>query len=450
MTANEFPRVRGPLEVLLVQPAPLTHQGQVIRQRKLWVPGLTLPLLSALTPGHVRLTVVYETIDALPLDGDFDLVAVSAMGSGLIRGIEIARHFRGRGIPVVAGGPMVSLAQGLVAGNFDSIAIGEAEILWPKILADLAKGCLGPRYQTEELCNLDELPVPDYGMLRARRFGAFAPVQVGRGCIHACEFCSIHKLNRGTYRRRRIANVLRDLDQAAACGKTRALIIDDNIASDPAYAGELFTALARRDLEWVGQCNIADLAAHPELIAQAARSGCRILNFGLETLHQANLERVNKSFQSAAAYGPLIREIKAAGISISAEMILGLDHDTVEAFGDMAAFCLEQRLESPKFYILTPIPGTDWWARVRREGRLLTEDWSRYNASHAVFLPAGLSPDALERAYWKLYETVYSAGAIFRRMTRGPRRGPFFEAFLWAGNFYYRSLIRRRIAPGVV
>ncbi len=75
--------------VLLVQPAPYRNDGSVIKQEKLWIPGLTLPLLSALTPAFIKLDTVYETVDEIPYENDYDLVTISAMGIGIVRGIHM-------------------------------------------------------------------------------------------------------------------------------------------------------------------------------------------------------------------------------------------------------------------------------------------------------------------------------------------------------------------------
>lgn len=437
--------------VLLIQPAPYRNDGSVIKQEKLWIPGLTLPLLSALTPGFIDLDTVYETVDEVPYEKDYDLVAISAMGIGIVRGIHIAEKFRKKGVPTMVGGIMASLARKEAEEHFDIIASGEGEIIWRQIMEDLKNNDLKKSYDADGLCDLNSLPVPDYKLITGSKFGTFAPVQGGRGCIHACEFCSIHKFNRGTYRPREVSQVLRDVDAAVKAGKKMFLIIDDNIAAEPEFAKELFTALMSRDIRWMGQCNLADLGENTHLINLAVKSGCRVLNFGLETISQENLDIVNKGFQKVGEYGDLLGRINDAGIFISSEMILGMDYDDPSVFDRIVDFIEENRIASPKFYILTPIPGTDWFDRVKKEGRLLTENWMEYTSSKAVFKPGKMSARELEEGYWKLYRRLYSVSSIMKRMfMRKPNFDLFFNTFLFLGNLHYRSLIDKGICPGVV
>ena len=438
-------------KVLLIQPAPYRNDGSLIKQEKLWIPGLTLPLLSALTPDFISLDVIYETIEEPDYEKDYDLVAISAMGIGIVRGIDIAKKFRQRGIPTLVGGIMATLAREEAEKYFEIVAAGEGELLWIQIMEDLERGELKKSYFSNELCNLNDLPIPHYSLLTGKKFGTFAPVQVGRGCIHQCEFCSIHKFNLGTYRQRDITKVLRDVDAAVKTGKKMFLFIDDNIAAEPRYAKSLFKSLEKRKIRWMGQCNLADLGEHPQLIELAAKSGCRVLNFGLESVNQESLDKVNKGFQKVSDYRELLGKINNAGIFISSEMILGLDFDDVSIFNKIVKFIEDNRIASPKFYILTPIPGTDWYQRVKEEGRLLSENWKDFTSAKAVYKPSKMTPEELERGYWQIYKQLYSTGSIIKRMFfRKPNPDLFFNTFLFLGNLHYQKLIRQGICPGVV
>ena len=51
---------------------------------------------------------------------------------------------------------------------------------------------------------------------------------------------------------------------------------------------------------------------------------------------------------------------------------------------------------------------------MRREGRLLHENWDRYDTRHVVYRPARLTPEALEAGYWHAYESFYRWGSILR------------------------------------
>ena len=61
------------------------------------------------------------------------------MGNGIVRGWQIADEFRRRGVPVVLGGVAASLSDPeLSLPHVDSVVIGEAEEVWPRVVNDAA------------------------------------------------------------------------------------------------------------------------------------------------------------------------------------------------------------------------------------------------------------------------------------------------------------------------
>ena len=100
-----------PLKILLMGPTALDAKGQPIKQKKLHLPGLTLPLLAALTPQEHYVRLLCETVEDVPYDEHWDLIGITGMGSGLFRAWEIADEFRKRGVTVVMGGIAASLCE---------------------------------------------------------------------------------------------------------------------------------------------------------------------------------------------------------------------------------------------------------------------------------------------------------------------------------------------------
>ena len=56
---------------------------------------------------------------------------------------------------------------------------------------------------------------------------------------------------------------------------------------------------------------------------------------------------------------------------------------------------------------LTPFPGTEVFDRLQKEGRLLHYDWEKYDLTHCVYRPQGMSPQELERFQSKAYLSIY-------------------------------------------
>jgi radical SAM superfamily enzyme YgiQ (UPF0313 family) len=444
-------------KVLIVSTTPMRLDGSLIKQSRLWLPALNVALLAGLTPPDWDVEIVYETIEDVPLDTDADLVAISGMGVGLWRGAQIADELRRRGKTVIIGGPMATLVPDQALEHCDAVCVGEGEQVWERMLRDFERGALQRRYEVRrppeevgKIGRLHGLPVPRYDLLAAKAIGFWLPVQVGRGCPYHCDFCSIAAEWQGHYVRRDLDEVERDVRAAKAAGFDKILIIDDNISGDPRYALDLFAVLERQKVRWMSQCALS-IARQPELLAAAKASGCTTLSFGLETLNQESLDSVGKKFVRVEEYREQLAVVRAAGIDVSTEMMLGMDGDGPDSFDRIAEFVVSERIAVPRFYIVTPIPGTPLYRAWDEAGRIVDRDPSHYTAAKAVFTPKGMTADELDAGYWRLYERTFTLGAIFKRFfLRPPPVGLLPALFLLGANLQYRAHIKKRICPGIV
>jgi radical SAM superfamily enzyme YgiQ (UPF0313 family) len=112
---------------------------------------------------------------------------------------------------------------------------------------------------------------------------------------------------------------------------------------------------------------------------------------------------------------------------------------------------MQNRISVPRVHILTPIPGTPLYDKMRAEGRLLNEEFIRYTGGQIVFQPRRMEPDVLQRKFWELYERLFSWKAIFHRVGRNNvKLEPYTSAFVFGVNVHYRRHIQRRITPGII
>lgn len=436
-------------KILFVQPTIRDDAGRLVKASKLYFVGLSYPLLAALTPPGWEIEICLETIEEIPWETDASVIGIGGMGHAARRGLEIAREFRARGKKVIMGGPMVSLAPELAAEHCDAVVIGDADLVWPEVVRDLEEGTLKPRYR-RDLTTLSS-PVPRYELILGKRIGDFLPVQAGRGCPKGCTFCTIYCLYRTRYLRRPIDEVMRDLRHVRELGFRKFLLLDDNIVSDPEYARELFERIGTLGMTWMTQCAI-DIARDDRLLKAAADSGCTTLSFGLESISPESLKRVNKAWSKPEEYRALIDKIVAAGIDVATEMMVGIDGDTRESLRATVDFVESTRISAPKFYIMTPIPGTDYYEEMKRSGRLVNEDVFAYSPSLAMIKHPNLATTEINALFWEIYDRLYSLRSILKRtvLHRAFLREPARYLFLLGVNLIYRRQIRRRIPPIIV
>jgi radical SAM superfamily enzyme YgiQ (UPF0313 family) len=385
------------------------------------MPSLGLLKVAALTPPDWDVTLVDERVETLDPKLEADLVGISTMTTTAQRGYEIADHFRRRGVKVVMGGMHVSCLPQEALQHCDSVVVAEAEVLWPRLLRDLERNQLEPIYQhTGDLPPLTKLPQPDWNLYRPKKYLPVHFVETTRGCPINCEFCAVTSAFGGRYRNRPIEEVLSELQGLEPFGgrftlKNCLFFVDDNIISNRAYAHELLTRISDMGLQWFGQTSM-NIAKDDALLKLCQQSGCRGLFLGFETLSPQTLEAVGKRVNRPQDYMDVVRRIHDHGIGIDGSFVFGFDTDDDGVFDRTLDFVEKAKLEVAYFSILTPYPGTRLHKRLEDEGRIISREWSLYDANHVVFQPNNFTPDQLLKGYFGALKEVYTIPSIVKRL----------------------------------
>jgi radical SAM superfamily enzyme YgiQ (UPF0313 family) len=403
------------MKIALLSPkGPLYRNRGGIFKKSLRYQPLTLTTLAALAPPELatEFALYDEGIADVPLDLDADLVGITVITGSAPRGYELARHYRARGIPVVLGGPHVTLLPDEAMQHADAICVGYAEETWPQLLRDFAAGRMRCRYEQGHDFALTNLPFPRRELLDGRHFLTQAVFEATRACAHDCEFCVVPTAWGRRQFQKPVGHVVEDIRRV---GKRRIIFIDLNLISDRAYAAELFTALVPLNVRWFGLATSL-IGRDPDLMQLMARSGCGGLLIGLESICEASLGDVRKRFNDPSLYHKLISDLHALGISIQGCFVFGHDHDTGDAFERTVQFAIDAAIDLPRFAILTPFPGTPLHRRLDHEDRILTKNWELYDGQHVVFRPKQMTPHELQAGHEHAWRSVYSYRSIFRRL----------------------------------
>jgi radical SAM superfamily enzyme YgiQ (UPF0313 family) len=133
-------------------------------------------------------------------------------------------------------------------------------------------------------------------------------------------------------------------------------------------------------------------------------------------------------------------------------MVVGADGDTLESIRETAKFIADNHIAVPRFYILTPIPGTKFFDEMTEQNRIYNADIYSYNSCEAVHYPKNMTPEELTKAYWDLYNDVYSIGSILKRtiFTSAFLKRPVNSMFYFGVNLFYRYQIKKGIVPNIV
>ncbi|MDY6905860.1 MAG: radical SAM protein [Thermodesulfobacteriota bacterium] len=391
------------------------YWGHVSESGKAGMVRLSLSTIAALTPKDWSVEILDARVTPVDYDKKVDLVGITAFTAEIPSAYAIADGFRERGTPVVMGGFHVSAMPEEALGHADSVVVGEAEPVWAEVLRDLEARTLKPVYKADHLIDMNNMAIPRRDLLDQNMYSTgFNTIQATRGCPFACDYCAVSAFFGKQYRHRPVGEVVEEIE---AFNTKNFFFVDDNIAGSSRYAKALFSALKPLNKVWGGQASIT-FAQDDELLSLYAASGGKYAFIGFESLSEANLRRMNKSWNSPDNYKKAIKRIQRAGISILGSFIFGLDDDDPGVFERTVRFIRTTGIDAAQFHILTPFPGTRLYDTMKDEGRIVDDDWGKYHTSDVIFRPVSMTPEELLRGYFWAFRETYKLNSTLRRSLR--------------------------------
>ena len=416
-----------PFRLTIVHPCVGRHTGMKGYIRNWTMVPLPAAIIAALTPPEVDRRFHDDRLEPIPYDEPTDLVAMSVETYTARRAYQIASEYRKRGVPVVMGGFHATLCSDEVKRYCESIVIGEAEQLFPRVIDDYRHGRPEAVYRMEQRPALGCV-LPDRSIFRGKRYLPIGLIETARGCRFRCDFCAVQSFFDATQTHHPPDRVVDEIRRVRKPGQM-IFFIDDNITSDIAAAKELMRAIIDLKIRWVSQSSI-NVAHDEEALDLMRRSGCQGLLVGFESLNPDSLSKMNKTFNLMKG-GPqeALANFRRHGLRIYGTFIFGYDEDTPEVFDSSVGFAEEQGLFIAAFNHVTPFPGTPLYDRMQSEQRLLYDAWwldSRYRYNMIPFRPMKMSPEELARRCVDARRRFYSWRSILQRGTHRVNRNSAF------------------------
>jgi len=393
-------------------------RGQVIAQ----LPSLSLLIIASITPDDIELDYV-EVPDASQvkeLNLDYDLVAITSYSAQIYEAYELARRYRETGMPVVIGGTHVMAEPEEAKMYADSVVIGEAEPLWPKLIEDFRNNNLQPFYKEDRPGNyaLSDSPLPRYELLEPKKYNRIT-VQTSRGCPHNCEFCAGSKLFGAGFRQKPVDLVISEVKKIKEkWPKPFIEFADDNTFVDKKWSKDFLKALTPLEIKWFTETDIS-VADDEELLKLMYHSGCYQLLIGLESTSKDSLNGIdatNWKLKRRDGYLEAINRIQSNGITVNGCFVVGLDGDTPSIFSEIRDFIEKSRLLEAQVTVLTPYPGTPLYKRLKSEGRLLKDKyWDRCTMFDINYRPKNMSVEELEKGLLWLFKEIYTEKEYLER-----------------------------------
>ncbi len=428
------------MRVILIEPrSPGLHVYS-----KFKLPRLGLPLLGALLERelNIRPTIYFQELGGVDWEeiAASDLVGISTITTTAPEAYSLLEQVkRRRNIPVVMGGPHVTfLPEEALSRGADFVIRGEGEFSFLELVKRLRDGSEdfhdipGLSYRTPDgfrhnpqiprVDDLNALPWPDLTLIRNFEKIRILPVMTSRGCPYNCKFCSVTKMFGRRYRFRETADVLDELETLHARNpKATIFFYDDNFTANVRRTKELLKGMLERGIKvrWTAQARV-DVVRDRELLELMKQTGCLFLYLGLESINPRTLESYRKE-QTVQDIAEAVKTLHEYGIKVHGMFVLGSDEDDVKTIRETVRFARGLKIDTVQFLVLTPLPGTETYEELRKQGRILVEDWSKYSGHHVVYAPRNMTPYQLQkegsirsmRRFYSLWQ-CWKLGLLFR------------------------------------
>jgi radical SAM superfamily enzyme YgiQ (UPF0313 family) len=357
---------------------------------KTFMPPLGLMTVAALVPDRYQVRIL--DLNTTPLDAGqlawADLVFVTGMYIHHQSFVEVVRLAKSLGKTVVAGGPL-AIAEWTQNGSrhddrfemnrVDHLVLYEAEVNLPLFLRDFERGKASRVYASKEHPDLSATPPPRFDLINVKDYLVMT-LQFSRGCPHDCDFCDIVKMFGRVPRTKSIAGFIEEIESLYATGFRGLLFVaDDNFIGNRKAVKRLLERLTvwqeRRDYPFMLYTQTAlDVANDDELLAAMVKAGFGEIFVGVETPDIETLLASNKRVNTHIEMDRAVEKIQRAGIAVAGGFIVGFDTDSPDIFRRQIDFMQSAGIPRSMFSVLSPIPGTELYERLEREGRILEDE----------------------------------------------------------------------------
>ncbi len=407
-------------KVYIIQPTFHKIDGKMVKGSSLASSSLELPQMAGAVPKDWQKSCSHECFEGINFNSDASIIFITSPSNDILHAKDIIIKFKERGKKVIFGGHEDTFSEAILKEVSDSFYLGIPDKEDMKImLNDALENNLKDHYKFAHNFNFEY----DYSVYKGKKVN-YIQVQGSTGCLYKCEFCH-HPFssNGGGYKLRDIDCIISDLKSVKKLTKYAAFK-DSNFFNNRDHLIKLCRRIIKEKLgvQWGAQMTIY-VGEDKEALQIMRKAGCKIIYIGFETMNQKNLDSVNKPFK-VSNYLSMVKNIQEAGIRVVGFFMFGFEYDTQESFDQVFDFVSKAKIAYPILNILTPIPGTPVFDRLKKEGRLHLPNVKTFKkvkplysipCNHTYFEPKLMTRKELEDSFMQLSKRLSSYKEIVKR-----------------------------------
>ncbi len=320
---------------------------------------------------------------------------------------------------VIAGGPLFTTGHELFP-EIQHFVLGEAEEVMPQVVVDMLAGNLKTIYQAAHRPVITGTPIPRWDLINFGHYVTMS-VQFSRGCPYDCEFCDIIVMNGRVPRTKTPAQLIAELESLRRRGwQDMVFIVDDNFIGNKTRTKELLLAMiewrqrTRTRIGFLTEASV-NLADDAELCSLMVQAGFRKVFVGIETPSVEALEECHKLQNRNRDLVSAVQTLQGAGLEVMGGFIVGFDSDQSDIFKRQFDFIQRSGVATAMVGLLTALPQTRLWQRLKHEGRLEVESTGN-NTDAALNFKPKLNRDFLQAGYRDLVKKLYEPHNYYQRI----------------------------------
>jgi radical SAM superfamily enzyme YgiQ (UPF0313 family) len=437
-------------------------------------PPLALLTIAAMVPEH-EATLFDFKVDRYTESGfkkllqSHDVVAITSMTPQITSAFEIADKAKVEGCVTILGGyhPTLAPDECINHPSVDYIVRGEGEHTFKELIDYIdhnrrniqkseikgisfkdATGHIVHNLARPLESNLDVFPIPRRELLHGKKYSYLGArvmlMETSRGCPHDCAFCCIIKMwnddtNHMRYRTKSLKRIMQEL-YTIEDNWDFVFFNDDNFTINIKRTEKILDWLIKSGMNkkflFSCQSRVDTFYRNPWLAEKMEKAGFRQVFFGIESVHQQSLDAMHKH-TNPDMIRTACKMATDHGISIFGGMIIGFPGETPDMVRENIDFAISLGLDFVQFTPITAFPGTPFFAEMKTQGKIATEEWKYYNLFHSMMRTDELSRNEMYELVSEGYQKFYVNRKYMGKMMQ---RAFFVPKFAWYRKISFRWL----------